>query len=296
MSFRRQSPKNPVSRPQFADAPMSDPVQLELFGVRPNADQSPIAVAQQVLLPQELSDEELIAALPETTLAEACALAEEAGSRRLRAAIPALITLCKSFVGYGLDAVVPEQAAAFEALGVIGGPEASRGVGQLIVRKIVQGPTLVAALAVAAQLDVIFPPDVALAFLRDSNPEVRALGCACVRAGHEVVATLIAMLDDPDCTVSAAAACALGRMGKRRRGFVLKRCLTERPSALVVEALAGVADDEAIVLLARAGRARPDLAVSIISALENIDNARASSAASALRRWAVESKGWKAGT
>jgi hypothetical protein len=56
----------------------------------------------------------------------------------------------------------------------------------------------------------------------------------------------------------------------------------------VVEAVAGVADEEVIVLLARVGRARPDLAPSIISALEEIDSARVVSAASALKRFVSE--------
>ena len=179
----------------------------------------------------------------------------------------------------------PEQAATLAALGAIGGPEASRAVVQLIVRRIVQGPTLVVAITVASQLGAIFPTDVALALLRDSNPSVRAPACACVRAGYEVVATLIAMLDDPDDEVSIAVACALGRIGRAEARTRLKRHLTERPSSRVVEAVAGVADDDAIVLLARLGRARPDLAVPIISALEAIDNARAASAASGLKRF-----------
>ena len=73
--------------------------------------------------------------------------------------------------------------------------------------------------------------------------------------------------------VSAAAAFALGRMGRVEARIHLKRFLTERPSSRVVEAVAGVADEEVIVLLARVGRARPDLAPSIISALEEIDSA-----------------------
>ncbi len=266
---------------------MADFVQLDLFGDRPNIDRPPNAASLQSLLPQELSDEELIAALPEATLADACALAAEVGKRRLSAAIPALTTLCNRFVGYGIDVGVPEQAAALEALGVIGGPEASRAVVQLIVKRIVQGPTLVVATTVASQLGVIFPTDVALAFLRDSNPSVRALACACVRAGYEVVATLIAMLDDPDGEVSAAAACALGRMGRVEARIHLKRYLTERPSGPVVEAVARVADDEAIILLARVGRARPDLTHSIISALEEIDSARATSTALGLKRFLI---------
>src|SRR6516165_12806099 len=88
------------------------------------------------------------------------------------------------------------------------------------------------------------------------------------------------MLDDLDDEVSTAAACALGRMGRAEARIRLKRYLSERPSSRVVEAVAEVADDDAIVLLARLGRARPDLAVPIISALEDIDNARAASAAS----------------
>jgi len=267
----------------FQTGPMSDFVQLDLFGDRPVFDRPRNTVSLQPILPQELSDEGLIAAIPEATLADACALAAEAGKRRLSAAAPALMTLCNRFVGYGIDIGVPEQAAV-DALGAIGGPEASRAVVQLIVKRIVQGPTLVVATTVASQLGVIFPTD-ALALLRDSNPLVRAPACACVRAGYEVVATLIAMLDDPDGEVSAAAACALGRMGRVEARVHLKRYLTERPSGRVVEALVGAADDEVIVLLARVGRARPDLALSIISALEEIDNARAASAASGLKRF-----------
>ena len=155
--------------------PMSDFVQLDLFGDRPDIDRPPNAVSSQPLFPQELSDEELIAAIPEATLADACALAAEAGTRRLSAAIPALMTLCNRFVGYGIDVGVPEQAAALEALGVIGGPEASLAVVQLIVKRIVQGPTLVVATTVASQLGIIFPADIALAFLRDRIPRFARL-------------------------------------------------------------------------------------------------------------------------
>jgi hypothetical protein len=61
--------------------------------------------------------------------------------------------------------------------------------------------------------------------------------------------------------------------------------LLERPSPRVVEALAGVADDEAIVFLARVGRTRHELASQIVSALAEIDNERASAVASALKKF-----------
>src|SRR5208283_5167536 len=189
----------------------------------------------------------------------ACTLAMEAATRRLSGAISALVSLCNRFVGYGVEVGVPEQAAALEAIGVIGGPEALRAVRELIVRRTVQGPTMVVAIKVASQLGVVLPADVGLTLLRDSNPSVRAPACACVRASYEVVTALVPMLLDPDGEVSAAAACALGRMGRPEARVHLKRYLTERPSQRVVEAVAGVADDESVVLLARLGRARRDL-------------------------------------
>jgi hypothetical protein len=50
---------------------MSDFVQLDLFGDRPNFERPPNVVSLQPLLPQELSDEGLIGAIPEATLADA---------------------------------------------------------------------------------------------------------------------------------------------------------------------------------------------------------------------------------
>jgi len=268
-----------------AESLVSGFVQLDLFGERPDF----VAPSQSASLrrpsPERLSDEELIAAIPDASLAEACALAAEVGRRRVSAAVPALAALCNRFVGYGADVKVPEQAVALEALGVIGGSEAYRVVVRLIVTGVVQGPTLVVAVTVASRLGVIFPTDTALALLRHPDPLVRAPACSCVRAAHEIIATLIAMLGDRDGDVAIAAACALGRMGRAEACSPLKRCLIERPSTRVVEALAGVADDEAIVFLARVGRTRHELASQIISALAEIDNARASAAASGLKKF-----------
>ena len=188
------------------------------------------AVSAAPLDPQKLSDDALISAIPDATLAGARALATEAGARRLSAAVPALTSLCNRFVGWGADVVVPEQVAALNALGVIGSPEAAHAVSRLISRRIVQGPTLVTATTVASQLGVVFPSDVVLALLRHSNPLVRAAACACVRSGYEVITTLIAMLNDPDGEVATASACALGRMGRTEAQGHLKRYLSERPS------------------------------------------------------------------
>ena len=269
---------------------MKEHNQLELFADRAPTQGSSNAPPALRLAPSNLSDAALIAALPDSMLGDACVLAAEAARRRLSGAVPALVTLCNRFVGYGVDCKAPEQAAALEALATIGGPDASRSVGQMIAKGIVQGQTLAVAVAAASQLGVIFPPDVALMLLRHSNPSVRASACGCVRAGRDIVATLIELLGDLDREVSTAAACALGRMGRVEARDHLKRCLNERPSPPVVEALAGVADEEVVIFLARIGRARPELAASILSALDEIDHARAAAAASGLRDWLSLSK------
>ena len=272
------------SRTHCDSGDMSGFSQLDLFNDRPDFERPSNALSAEPLVPERLTDDELISAIPDATLADARALAIEAEVRRLSAAVPALTSLCNRFVGWGADVVVPEQVAALNALGAIGGPQASRAVARLIVKKIVQGPTLVTATTVASQLGVIFASDVALALLRHPNPLVRAAACACVRSGYEVITTLIAMLDDPDGEVAIASACALGRIGRIKALGHLKQYLNERPSPRIIEALARVADEEAIVFLARAGRARRELTASIFSALEEIDNARAMEAAAALKR------------
>lgn len=261
------------------------PTQLDLFADRTAMRASFDAAKAPCADPGSLSDAALIAALPDSEFADARALAAEAGRRGLGGAVGALAALCKRFAGFGADREVPEQAAALEALAAIGGPDAARIVGQLIARQVVQGPTLAAAATAASRLGVIISPEHAPALLRHADPSVRATACACVRAAPEVLAALIELLDDLDREVAIAAACALGRMGRVEALAPLKRGLNERPSPRVIEAVAGVADDDAIVLLARVARARPELAVSALAALDEIDSTRAAKAASALRQW-----------
>jgi hypothetical protein len=268
-----------------------DHTQLELFADRSPTPWRSNLGALRRLVPENLSDAALIAALPDALLADACALAAEAGRRRLGDAVTALVALCNSFVGFGVDCSVPEQVAALEALGAIGGPEASRSVSQMIVKGIVQGPNLAAAVIAAARLGVIFPPGFALPLLRHEDPSVRVAACCCVRAGGDVVETLIELLADLDEEVATAAACALGRLGRVEARHRLKHCLTERPSPRVIESVTRIADEEAVVLLARIGRKRPELVNSILSALDEIDHARAAAASTGLRSCLSSPKG-----
>jgi hypothetical protein len=79
-------------------------------------------------------------------------------------------------------------------------------------------------------------------------------------------------------------------MGRAEARDHLKRLLKNRPSPRVLEAAAGVADEEVVILLARIGRVRSELAPSILSSLDEIDHPRAGAAASGLRDWLSLSK------
>jgi hypothetical protein len=264
-------------------------VQLDLFGDRPEIDRPQDRTSAKPVALESLTDALLIAAIPDSTLADVIAITEEAGKRRLSAAIPALICLCNRFVGYGASAIVPEQVAALNALGAIGGRDAAQAVSRLITTGTVQGPTLVTALNVAAQLGVVLTQDVASRLLRDPDRSLRAATCGCVRANHAIIAALLSMTGDPDAEVAIASACALGRMGRSEALPPLKKYLTERPSPRIVEALARVADEEAIVLLARTGRARRELINAVVSSLDEIEHPRAMASADALKRFVTQS-------
>ena len=58
---------------------------------------------------------------------------------------------------------------------------------------------------------------------------MRAAACACVRAGYEVITTLVSLLDDPDGEVAIASACALGRMGRNEALGLLKDICSKGP-------------------------------------------------------------------
>jgi hypothetical protein len=143
-----------------------------------------------------LDDQALIAAIPDSNLADSIALPAEAGRRRLAAAVPSLETLCRRFSGFGIERMVPEQAAALQALAAIGGREAAQAVSQLIVRAIVQGPTLNLAVSTAARIGSALPADVLRSLLRHPDPGIRASVCGCARRRPELISVMIDLLDD----------------------------------------------------------------------------------------------------
>ena len=230
-----------------------------------------------------LDDQALIAAIPESNLADGIALATEADRRRLAAAIPNLETLCRRFSGFGIDRMVPEQAAALQALAAIGGREAAQTVSQLIVRGVVQGPALNLAVSTAARIGSTLPADVLRSLLRHPDPGIRASVCGCVRRRPELISVMIDLLDDLNQGVARSAACALGQIGRVEARPMLAKLLREEPSEEVIDAVSSIADEECMVQLGRIARTSPGLSNAALNALEDIDQPRAIAIATAVR-------------
>jgi hypothetical protein len=230
-----------------------------------------------------LDDHALIAAILESDRADSIALAQEAGRRRLTAAVPNLEALCRRFSGFGRHRILSEQTAALSALGAIGGSDAAQSMSRLIVRQAVQGPALNLAVDTAARIGCTFPVAVLQSLLRHADPDIRASACGCARRNPEVISVLTDLLGDLNEGVVRSAACALGRMGRIEARPALVKLLRAQPSEEVIDAVSAVADEECMIQLGRIARTEPTLAGAVLDALEGTDHPRAETIATAVR-------------
>jgi hypothetical protein len=253
---------------------MSPGHQLDLFAATGIAAASPAPGWERPrrLVPSELDDAALIAAIPDVRLADCCDMASEAVRRGLMSAVPVFEALCRRFKGLGLTHTVPEQVAAVKALAALGGHEASAALARILCDDVMQGPGLAEAVHAAAALRARLPAERGMALLRHAEPAVRAQACRCVPPHSSVVATLIDLLGDLHPAAATAAACALGHFGHREARPILGQLLREEPTADVIADVVAIADADLVVQLGRIARRRPDLAAAVKAALEDIDN------------------------
>jgi len=256
--------------------------QLDLFAGLMPVPETP-SLDKPIRDAAALSDAELIAAIPDAGTGECHMLAREAARRQVVATVPALKALCLRHAGFGGQRVVPQQAAALDALAVIGCREASRAIGDLIRRGAVEGPCLKLAVAAAAQLGAPLPEAIVANLLRHDDPQMRAAAARCARTWPRMAPILIELLDDLHREVSMAAACALGQMGRAEAREPLLRALRDEPSEEVIDAAAGIADEELIILLGRTTAIRPDLTRTVLEALETLDHPLAAKVATRIR-------------
>ena len=81
------------------------------------------------------------------------------------------------------------------------------------------------------------------------------------------------LLGDLHADVRTEAACALGRIGSTQAVPLLKLTLSQAPTVPVIKAVAGVADEDCIVLLGRIAEGpAPDLAAAAVEALEAVEH------------------------
>jgi hypothetical protein len=248
--------------------------QLDLFAGSWSYETRPAERAPSVPA-AELDDATLLVAIPAAGLPDGPALAREAGRRRLGTAVPVLEDYCRRFAGFGRERALPEQAAALESLRAIGGAEAADSVARIISRGWVQGPTLTAAIAAAAQLGCTLPAEVVAKLLRHPEPATRANACRLARTPG-VVETLTDLLDDLHREVAIEAACALARLGHGEGRMLLLLELKRGPSAPLIHAVALIADPDCIVELGRIAASKTPLARSARDALETIEHELAS--------------------
>ena len=248
--------------------------QLDLFRYVPApAEKCPSDEgARAVIALIAVEDDDLLAALPHSCIADSVALATEAARRRMAAAIPALEALCSRFSGFGYDRIVPEQAAAIDALAQIAGADAAQALARLIARRIVQGPCLRRAVSATACLGAKLPAAMVPKLLRHDDRQIRANACRFAQASPEMVAQLRDLLDDLQRPVRMAAACALGLMGHKEARPLLARYLREEPSAELIDAISPIADEECVILLGRIARTISHLSEAALGSLDTIDH------------------------
>jgi hypothetical protein len=243
--------------------------QLDLFAGsgRPGEQPDKRFAPPPAIVPAELDDAALLAAIPASGVADGPALVVEAGRRQLAAAVPVLEDYCRRFAGFGTRHVLPEQAAAFEALAAIGGAAAAQSVARIITRSWVQGPTMAAAVAAAARLGSRLPADLVVTLMRHPEPAIRADACRLVRTGGSPIDTLIDLLGDLHHEVGIEAAYALARLGRVEGRSLLKRELLRAPTPRVIEGVVPIADDDCIVALGKIARSASGLADAARDAL-----------------------------
>jgi len=259
--------------------------QPDLFsggGVTPEHRTQPDSEVPSIS-PAELDNDTLLAVIMEAGLADSPSLIAEAVRREMPAAVSVLEKLCFRFAGFGTDLLIPEQKAALQALAAIGGQKAALSVVRLIVKAAVQGPTLKVAVNVAAQLGSNLPGDMVRQLLGHADAEVRADACRCARAAPDTIFILIGLLEDLNRGVNVAAACALGRMGNRDALPMLSRMLRDAPSAEIIDAISGVADEDSIILLGRLLQTESALSSVVRDALDAIDHPRAAQITGTMR-------------
>ena len=244
--------------------------------------QVPVPPIGRVIVPadgleaaRKLGDGALIATLRRSSPSMVEPLCSEVVSRSLEGAVPALEELWRRFVGFGIDVPLREQRAVLRTLARLDCAFARAALKRIVLWKGLPASQLPLALRAAADAGLVLPAAFVDPLLGHGDATVRepafALG---LKAGVSDL-LLRGGLTDPSLPVRRAAAIALGSRGAADAKESLIAELAADPSRAVIEALAAIGGDDAIVHLGRCAERHPALSGAVVDALHDMESARA---------------------
>ncbi len=253
--------------------------QLDLFAERGGEEprHSPRTAASSAPTPavDTLSDDDLLELIPNAGPSNVETVCREVVSRSLQAAVPALEALWRRFSGFGIEKPLPEQLAVVDTLARLGGAEARSALRRLVLWKGLPASLLPTALQTAASAGLALPAPFVGPLLDHEDAAVRGAAFALAASAHVPADRLHACLFARSAADRRAAAVALGLRGDSRARQPLFDELERAPSTEIIEAVAAVWDDDAIVRLGRCARRHPGLSGAVLDALRDIGSPRA---------------------
>ena len=271
-------PISPHPNPARSD-PEASQGQLDLFAERgmPEPRHSPQTAALSAPAPalDTLSDDDLLELIPNVGPSDVEAVCSEVVSRSLQAAVPALEALWRRFSGFGIEKPLREQLAVVDTLARLGGTDARSALRRVVLSKGLPASLLPAALQAAVSAGLVLPAPFVDPLLDHENAAVRSVAFALAASANVPADRLHASLFDRSAANRRAAAVALGLRGDSRARQPLLDELARAPSPEIIEAVAAVWDDDAIVHLGRCARNHPRLASAVLDALHDIGSPRA---------------------
>ena len=222
-----------------------------------------------------LTDGQLIAMLPEANLLNVEALCSEVVSRSLGEAEPALERLWRRFVGFGIMVPFVEQRVVLSTLGRIEGEAPRAALRRIVLEKALPATLLPFALRAAAQAGLALPTAFVAPLLSHPDPAVREPAFVLAAKAGLGGDRLRDGLTDPSTSVRRLAAIAMGALGDVKAKEALVAEIATNPSLEVIEALAAIGDDDAIVHLGRCAERHPALAGAIVDMLRDMESPKA---------------------
>ena len=198
-----------------------------------------------------LSDDDLLELIPNAGPSNVETVCSEVVSRSLQAAVPALEALWRRFSGFGIEKPLREQLAVVDTLERLGGADARSALRRIVLCKGLPASLLPAALQAAASSGLALPAPFVDPLLDHEDAAVRGAAFALAASANVPADRLHASLFARSAADRRAAAVALGLRGDSRARQPLFDELERSPSTEIIEAVATVWDDDAIVRLGR---------------------------------------------